>query len=214
MRKNTIVAIAALLALAAALESLYLGQRGPKIELGPYEALGAVAAEETAKLLGDKGSVVVIAKESGGSKTPALDAQLQAFADTLKIKAGISLAANEKVKLDPMTAMATGGGIPGDQFLEIMRRHPKVSAVVLFVSFPSLPERDLDALKKSNTRIVVVSGCMPGYKNLLQSQNIHVAIVPRFDNGSEAAKKPKSLREWFDQEYVVVTPATAAFLPY
>ena len=214
MRKNTLVSIAALLALAAAVASLILSQRGPKIELGPYQALGAVAAEETVKLLGNKGQIVVITKDSSEFKMPALEAQLRTFTDTLKSKGGVSIAAIEKVKMDPMTAMATGGGIPSDQFLEIMRRLPNIGAVVLFVSFPSLAERDFTALKKSNTKIVVVSGCMPGYKNLLQTQNIHVAIIPRFDDRSETLKKPKTLREWFDQEYLVVTPATAAFLPY
>ena len=124
------------------------------------------------------------------------------------------IAVIEKIKMDPMTAMATGGGVPGDQFLDIMRRHPNIGAVVLFVGFPQLADHDFEALKKSNTKFVVVSGCLPGYKKLLQTQTIHLAIVPRFDDRSELTGKPRTLREWFDQEFIVVTPATAAFLPY
>ena len=214
MSKNTLVSVLAILAAAAALASLYLTERAPKIELHPYEALGEVAAEQTVKLPGNKGQIVVIIKDSSEIKYPAQTAQMKSFQDTLKKKSGLTIAAIEKVKMDPMTAMATGGGVPGDQFLDIMRRHPNIGAVVLFVGFPQLADHDFEALKKSNTKFVVVSGCLPGYKKLLQSQTIHLAIVPRFDDRSETARKPKTLREWFDQEYLVVTPATAAFLPY
>ena len=40
-------------------------QSGPRFDLKPYHALGEITAEETARLLGKRGSVAVIAEDFG-----------------------------------------------------------------------------------------------------------------------------------------------------
>ena len=74
------------LALGAAVVSLYFGfvGRSPQINLDAYEVLGAVTAEETAKLLADHGLVLVMARDSGADKNPSVEAELDAFQQTLK----------------------------------------------------------------------------------------------------------------------------------
>jgi hypothetical protein len=60
----------------------------------------------------------------------------------------------------------------------------------------------------------VASGYLPGYRKLLEAQAIHLAIVPRFDRSAPPAKIPQTLREWFDSQFLVITPDNTATLPY
>jgi hypothetical protein len=214
MDKRTKDIVVASLAVGAVAVSLYfaLAGRTQKINLDPYEVLGAVTAEETAKLLGNKGQVLVMARDTGPDKNPSVEAELKAFQQTLKKHTGLSVVI-AKIQVTPMLMMATGGGVPPDQFFKALEAHANVGAVVLFFGFPQLAGPDLEALEKSRVKIVVVSSLRPGYKRLLERQAIHLAIVPRSDAPPPGAQAPRTLRERFDQEYTLITPAEAARLP-
>jgi len=60
---------------------------------------------------------------------------------------------------------------------------------------------------------VVVAAYRADYQELLERRLIDLAIVPRFDALPESAKKPRTLREWFEQEYVILAPEKASALP-
>ena len=47
----------------------------------------------------------------------------------------------------------------------------------------------------------------------MESRLIDLVIVPRFDALPETAQKPQTLREWFEQEYVILAPEKASALP-
>jgi hypothetical protein len=112
-----------------------------------------------------------------------------------------------------MQMMATGGGLSADQLFKALATHANVGAVVLFMGFPPLADAELESLKKSKAKIIVVSALHPDYKRLLQRQAIHLAIVPRPANELPEARAAQTLRERFDQEYMIITPAEAARLP-
>jgi len=209
--KNIIVASAAL---GAAAVSVYYAVTGgaPKINLGPYDVLGAVTAEETAKLLGDKGQVLVIVRDTGPDKNPSVEAELKAFQQTLKKRAGLSVQV-ERFRVTPVLMMATGGGLPTDAFFKALETHGNTGAVVLFLGFPSLTEPEIGVLKKAGVKTVVVSSLRSGYKRLLERQAIHVAIVPRAETPPPGGPTPRTVRERFDQLYTILTPADAARLP-
>ena len=213
--KNKLTPLLAILAIAAALAWIYRNQSGSsqKFDLNPYQALGAGVAEETAKLLGNKGSVVVISHDTSEFQNAALDGQLSSVQKSLA-KCGLTIAATVKFKLKPMERMATGGAVPRDQFLQVLQSHPNVGAVVLFSGFPPLASQDYSALKQSGVKVVVASGYGPGYRKLLESQVIHLAIVPQFTRPATPGNPPSTLRGWFEQEFLVVSPANAATLPY
>ena len=105
--------IVAFVAAVAAAGALYFGfvGRSEKVNLDTYEVLGAVTAEETAKLLGNKGQVLVLARGTGANRNPSVEAELKAFQQTLKKHPGLSVV-TEKPELTPMQMMATGGGVP------------------------------------------------------------------------------------------------------
>jgi hypothetical protein len=214
MANQTKATAVAIVAVGAAAVSLYFAfaDRSQKINLDPYDVLGAVTAEETAKLLGNKGQVLVMARDTGADKNPSVEAELKAFQQTLKKNTGLSMV-TEKIQVTPMLMMSTGGGVPPDQLLKACRTHPNIAAIVLFFGFPELAEGEIEALKQSGVKIVVVSALRPGYRRLLERHAIHLAIVPRPDAPPPTAQKPQTLRERFDQEYIIMTPAGTSGVP-
>jgi hypothetical protein len=112
-----------------------------------------------------------------------------------------------------MAMLATGGRIPAEQFFKILQAHPKAGAIVLFLGFPVLRDRDFDALKQRAPKLVVVAGYRSDYQDLLERRFIDLVIAPRSDALPETATKPKTLREWFDQEYVIIDPQKTSALP-
>src|SRR6185436_18435684 len=87
MNKKTLLGalpLFGLLAILGALSFLLFARREPKIELGPYQSLGMVTAEETLKLIGDKDQIVVATQDSREFEMPALEAQLKAFQTTAR----------------------------------------------------------------------------------------------------------------------------------
>jgi len=215
MTKKKLVPLLAILVIASAVVWIYRSQSGTqKFALNPYHALGTGAAEETAKLLGNQGAVVVVSPDTGEFKNAAVDGQLQSFQDTLQKNKAMSIAATVKFKLTPMERMATGGAVPRDAFLQALQSHPNAGAVVLFCAFPPLASQDYAALKQSGVKVVVASGYGPAYRKLLEAQVIHLAIVPQFDRPATDGKPPQTLRGWFDQEFQVITSANTATLPY
>lgn len=189
--------------------------RSPRINLDPYQALGEISGEEVSNLLHHHGRIVLVRDDPDGGKDPVLEAQLAAFRSSLKRKGKVSIDAVENVKLDPFTRMGTGGAVPGNMLMAIRARHADSQALVLFMPFPSLPNADVASLRDSKTRMIVISALAPGYREMLRSRAIDLAILPRPTTAQEGvAKPPGSTRERFDQEYQIVTPDNADQLAF
>jgi hypothetical protein len=189
---------------------LALGRGEPKVDLDTYEVLGAVTAEETAKLVGNQGQVLVIARGAGAGRIASVNAEVGAFQRALKKRPGLTVVV-ERILVNPMMMMGTGGGLPPAQFFKALEAHPNLAAVVLFFGFPQLSEPQLEALKKTGAKVVVVSSLRPGYEQLLERQAIHLAVVPRPDAADTSAPAPaaRTVRERFDQDYMLLRPADA-----
>ena len=216
MIKKTIGPVIAILVIVVAAVWIYRGQSagGLNFDLNPYHALGAGSAEETARILANKGQVVVVAPDTSEFKNPAIDGQLKSFQQSIKKFSGMSIAETLRFKSTPMERMATGGAAPRDLFMNALQSHPNLGAVVLFCALPSLGLQDYDTLKQSGTKVVVVSGYLPAYRKLLEAQLIHLAIVPKFEQSAAPGKPPKTLRDWFEQDFEVIASDNTAKLPY
>lgn len=187
---------------------LALAGRSPKINLDPYHVLGAVTAEETAKLLGNQGRMLVMVRDTGPNKNPSVEAELKAFQQALKGQKAITVLV-ERIQVSPMQMMATGGGVPPEQFLQALKTHSNLGAVVLFMGFPPLNDSELEVLKQSGVKTVVACALRPGDEQLFARQAIHLAIVPRSDSPPPGAPAARTLRERFDQEFRIIAPAAA-----
>jgi len=201
-------------AIGVAVASLYFafGRPEQKIDLGPYAVLGTVTAEEAARIAGGQGEVMVVVRDTGPDKNPSVEAELQAFQQTLSGRRGLKVIV-ERIPVTPMLMMATGGGVPPDQFLKALAAHPRVGVAVLFLALPDLTDAESETLKQSGARIIVVSSLRPGYKRLFERRTLELAIVPRPDSPAPESRAPRTVRERFDQEYSVITAAEAATLP-
>src|ERR1041385_3673896 len=213
MDKRIREGIVATLAVAGAAASLYFAfaGRSPKFDLDPYEILGVVTAEETSKLLGNKGQVLLMAPDTGANKNPSVEAEIKTFQETLKKQKGISVI-TEQIPVTPMLMMATGGGVPAEQLFKALETHAGVGAMVLFFAFPNFSEPELDALKKHGVKTVVVSSLRSGYKRLLERGAIHLVIAPRPESLPEGRQAPRTLRDRFDDQFSIITPADAGRL--
>ena len=214
LNKRTKDIIVASVAIGTAAVALYFGfaGRSQKINLDPYEVLGTVTAEETAKLLGNKGEVLVMAPDTGANKNPSVEAELKAFRRTLEKQKGMSVVA-ERVSITAMLMLATGGGVPPEQFFKVLDSHKHIGAIVLFFGFPQLTDPELARFKKYGVKTIVVSSFRSNYKGLMEQHVIDLAVVPRPDAPPPAPTPPNTMRERFDQDFYLVTPAEAAKLP-
>ena len=211
MNKRTKDLLTTSLVVGAAAIAVYfaLFGRSPRVELGAYEVLGAVTAEETAKLLGNRGRVLVIARDTGADKNPSVEAQLATFQRTLEKHAGLSQV-TERFQATPLLMMATGGGVPPDHLARALQAHPDVGALVLFCGLPPLAEAEAEALRKRGVKTVVVSSFRPDHAELLERKVIHLVITPRPEGPPPGTRPPRTLRERFDQDYAIVTAADVA----
>ena len=210
MGKRTRDIIVATLAVGVAGVSIYLALAGrsPNVNLDAYHVLGAVTAEETTKLLGNKGQVLVLVRDTGPNKNPSVEAELKAFQEALKSQKGIYVLV-ERIQASPMQMMATGGGVPPEQFLQALKVHSGLGALVLFMGFPQLNDSELEVLKQSGVKTVVACALRPGDEQLIERQAINLAIVPRSDSPPPGAPAPRTVRERFDQEFRIIAPAAA-----
>lgn len=190
---------------AAAVVSFFLGtgEHSVKVDLGVYEALGAVTAEETAKLLPEKAKVLVVVRDTGNEKNPSIDAQIAAFGQTLKKRRGLRMAV-KRFSASPMLMMATGGGISPDQFREILETHKDVEAIVLFCPLPPLAASDLALLKNRRLKLVVAASFRPEYAELISREVLHMVIAPRDDRSMQNGAQPRNLRDIFNNEFVII----------
>jgi len=225
MNKRTAITAFVTLAIVGGGATLYL-RRGARSNLKPFEALGEMAAQETVKLIGGSGEIVIIVPDFGESRNPTQEAQMSSFQKELKRQEGVTIAAVEKVSLvAPQISTKQGklrffeptlGGPPlsqPGQLSQIANTYAQAKAIVAFVDLPPLSDADIPALKNRGTKLVVVSDYKDSYKALFEAQVLHVALVPRSEPFPEKGKKPRTMKDWFDRSYTVITPEKAEARP-
>jgi hypothetical protein len=227
MNKKIIVLVVALVVLVG-LGARSFMKRGPSVSVSkPHQALGTVAAQETAKLVGGSGQLVIIVPETGGIPNLDLDTALEAFKTELKKTPGLTIATTETVNMTPPqtpkksknlkfyepTALLPSAPPPAGQLGQLLSGSPEVKAIVCFSDLPPLNDADRAALQQQGAKVIVVSNWRPEYKALLKSKVVQLAIVPWGEPINDAGKKPRTLKDWFDRSYVAVTPETLDSLP-
>jgi len=211
MRKPNLLFLLIVLIVAAVTALVYRTQfAGRPAELTTLpEGLGAAVAEETAKLLGSQGKVVLLLPRRGNYQDPAVELQRAAFVRTLAKTRGLTLAATESLETERPGTMG-GGGLDPEQFRQLLQRHAGADG---FVSLAGLPEFPKDApLALPGKKLLVVGSPGPQLKALLLGGVVQVAIIPRMTPPT-AGTKPRTAREWFDSAHEIVTPASATALP-
>jgi hypothetical protein len=222
-RKQTVVAAISILVIVFSLLFVLLPRRGrkPPLRLEPFEAIGEMAAEETARLLGGRGQVVIVTFDPSKVRMPparmvaaVLKAEMKGFNNAIKKHNNLTVLATESVEVPHLGAFYPDSGLPADRFFELVEKYRAADAIVSFAGLPLLQEQDFNKLRTTMPKIVAVASFGSGpYQKLLEARVVQVVIVPRPPDSTQPSTKPKTLREWFDRYYEVVTAQTAAALP-
>lgn len=209
--QKKLVAFGALAAIAIAPLSLLftMSDHPPEDDYTVPRALGLGVAEETCRLLGNKGRIVVVRMQGQGTQLRNAEAQIQTFLETLSSQGGVNVAGTEALVMQLVPA-----GPPqifsGEMYSSILAKYPEVSAIVSLVGTPLLRDEEIVKLPPNRPKLIVLGGGAD-LGRLLDDGVVQMAIVARPNARSkfeEQKKKPKSLRACFDQLYQVMTAET------
>jgi len=191
--------------------------REPQMDDGPFLAQGEVVAEEAIKALGDKGSIVILTMEMGGSVADTTKLQLDSFLKTLKKRSTISVRAHEHFQPPPYVDSDIAPpvqGVTGEFLLQLIQKHPDARAIVSFAGSPILKDEQIRALGEGTPKIIVASNATgsprDALKRLFDANLVLFAVTHR--TTAPPAGKPKTSRDVFDRFYQIVTPETAGEL--
>ncbi len=204
--KQILVASGALLVIVGSLLWIYFKQlKAPKHNVGLHQRVGEVMAEQTAKVVGHKGCVVLLTIPPRGE--PELQTQLAAFSRTLKKLGDYEIKERE---LDPkdQPKYGVGAGLSGRRFVRTVKKEAKADALVSFIGAPKLAEEEIAELTKAPKFIAECRSPDP-LPTLFEKHLIQVAVVSRFSFPAPGPSKPKTPQEWFDKRYQVVLADTA-----
>jgi len=184
------------------------------VATAPLAALGQVTAEETAKLLENKGRIAVVAH---GPKdcivNPSLAEELKSFQKTIKQQPGIAVVATETIEQNPDSSSALGLG--GDVFVDLLKKNPDVDAIVSFVGPPVFSDNaQIQELPPKLPKFIAVSLTGVELKPLFQADMVQLAIIRRLGAAPASSPEPKTSRELFDRHYQIITPDDVKLLPH
>ncbi len=208
MSKKSIASLALILVIVAALSSAYVHLRPEGIDLGPYDALGMGAGDETAKLLHKQGKVVLVDAEFGMFKllAPTTEAQIRAFKKA-GAKAGLKVVAIEKVPIARPSMARNGIFMQPGQIAGVVARHPEADAIVLLVGLGAPTDLPEPPTPKTGPKLVLVGNFEPYIKGLVDKRVVDLAIAPRYGADDDPNAKIRAPKEWFNQHYQVLVPA-------
>lgn len=204
-KKKLILTIVAVLAIVGSVARLIITRSdgGSRGNPQPYGHLGTVVGEETMKLLGGKGSVVVVLEVIEGVKNPNNDDQVKGFKAALAKGKGVTLKEVKELKRDMSNDPRFW---PEQQAAQIVSMGAGADAVVMFVNFPqSLPAKDIATLKDSNKTILAVTTQSPLLDSLVTAGAIRAAVAIRIPPKPAPSGK-ETPAQWFERVYTVLKP--------
>lgn len=173
----------------------------------PEAALGVVLAEETTRLLGGKGAVVILT-EAGAA--PGTEAAVERFAAALRGQSGVKVVATERLEqIDPLLRTLNPGGsaIPPDAFLRAVAAHPQADALVSFVGVPAVPPASAGGAQRRAKLIAVWNTAgSPELERALAQGAVTLAVVARDEAPASGGAASRRAREVFDRYYLLVVP--------
>ena len=127
-------------------------------------------------------------------------------------KSGLTIAATNSLKLDPLRLVRVGSG----DFFDWLRKQKDGDVVVSLLGPPILGAAQKKQLGERKTRVAALcSGDLPrqvDVKALFEMDLLQVAIIDRPDPPM-VPPKTKDPQAWFDAYYRVITPDKLADLP-
>lgn len=185
---------------------------GPKVNLRPSAALGEILAAEVLRLDPGPASVVLISRQPAAEGPDANRERMDNFKVALKRTAPAKSVSQEWMPRPPPGVMDLGVASQ-EQILSAMEKHADAKIFVVLAGLPPAAPSLVDKLNARSAKLVGVCGSTADVKRWLASKVLAVVVVPRFDDLPPGTPSPQTARDWFDREYLLVTPETAQLLP-
>ena len=208
--RQVVLALTSIVIICASLVSIFFFLRGrrPIGSQAPAIGVGEVVADETIRLIGRQGKIVIW---SGDIDPSALT--LATLTETLRKNSAISIVSTEPIG-GHFNVWLDSESLPTERFFDLMKKHADVDAIISFAGIPVLRPEQIAQLDSRRPKLILVfsSQDLPD-RMLFERGVVQLAIVPRYESLRRTGVKPATPREWFDREYQVVTAETAASLP-
>lgn len=185
-----------------------------KPDLKQFGSLGEYAAEETAKLIGKSGRVVLVYDiydpKTGGSDAgkPFADQGMQVagFRKRLARLGSFTFAPDLKLVRPNMVFRSVW---PDGTLPKLMSANSPETTFVLFASPPTLSKDEKDLLRSRSGKLVIVGGALPDVQWLAKERLAHLIVASRYPV-PPPTKKSETDREVTRRVYAVVTPETVS----
>ena len=209
-RKSLLTAVAALLVIAGAATWIYWYEfESPQHDVELHRRVGEVMAEQTARVVGKEGKIVLITIPTGGE--PELRTQLAAFQAKLKTLGNYYIRDYEMDTKD-QDKYGVGTGLSGRRYVRTANKNLDATAIVSFVGAPSLKEEDIAELKQL-PKLIAQARAVDNLPKLFRRQLIAVAVASRFYFPAPGPISPRTAQERFDKRYQIVVASTVASIP-
>ena len=201
-KKVTLIAVAVI---AATLVSLFftMCESTPKVNPLPFIGLGEVLADESAKAIDEKGTLVPVVASYHTAGNSPMTFEWKTFAKTLKKHSGVKMAAPIVVKIDEA---ATGEpGISRADFENLVRNNASAGALVFFVGLPAWEANNPLTLPTGAPKIIAVHNSPQPAKPYFANSIATLLITSRQSPEEKATGEPKTPRQAFDRYFQVFT---------
>jgi len=205
--KTMLTIVSCVLVIAGSAAWIYWREfRAPPHDVEMHRRVGEIMAEQTARVAGPQGKIVVITIPTGG--LPELKTQLESFRSALKKLGKYEL---REYEMDPkdQDKYGVGTGLSGRRYVRTTNKNLDAAAVVSFIGAPNLKDEDIAELQKV-PRFVAEARAVDNLPRLFKKQLISVAVASRFSFPAPGPIEANTPQERFDKRYQLVVAANVA----
>jgi len=197
----------ALLAIGGSAAWIYWHEfKAPQHDVELHRRIGEVMAEQTARVAGKQGKIVLITIPTSGE--PELRTQLDAFRGKLGSLGNFHIREYEMDTKD-QDKYGVGTGLSGRRFVRTVNKNLDAAAVVSFIGAPNLKDEDIAELQKT-PKFVAQARSVDNLPKLFEKQLISVAVASRFTFPAPGPIKPQTAQDRFDKRYQIVVATNVA----
>jgi hypothetical protein len=208
--KNILIILCCVTIVAVSAAWIYWREfKMPQHDVALHQRIGEVMAEQTARVAGPKGKIVLIAIPTGG--LPELKTQLESFRIALK-KLGTYELREYEMDTKDQDKYGVGTGLSGRRYVRTASKNPDAVAIVSFIGAPSMKEEDIAELQKV-PKLVAEARSVDHLPKLFHKDLISVAVASRFSFPAPGPIQAKTPQERFDKRYQVVVASNVAAIP-
>jgi len=208
--KTTLTLVLCVLAIGGSAAWIYWREfTSPQHDVELHRRVGEIMAEQTARVAGPKGKIVMITIPTGG--LPELNTQLESFRLTLKKLGNYEL---REYEMDPkdQDKYGVGTGLSGRRYVRTANKNLDAAAVVSFIGAPNLKDEDIAELQKV-PRFVAEARAVDNLPKLFKKELISVAVASRFAFPAPGPIQAKTPQERFEKRYQLVVAANVEIIP-